>query len=574
MQCFECPYGGDCDENIRSLPNFWGYVHNGRVAFQLCPKGYCCPSSDCPSYDICASHRVGRLCGACVNGHTKAFFSAVCVPDGTCGHVWIWSAIFGSGVVCALLLVFHDDLFDFISCSATWGHHHRTSDGVMGVRRTCVGRDCARKSEPTNGDGISGCNTYEFPASNCSIDPEINHSTAQPEPRTGGSGEATAGEGVSGTALLIMFIYFYQDAGLIHVASNDNSVVEDGIKPRRLSHALRVLAQFRRAVAEHFDNVCLVPHMSTVHTLVARAALPVGVLFLVFLLLLGCCWRRGCGSCLRSRLSIAAALTFLFTYQRVAYVALTLLNCVAVGAENVLFVDGSVVCLQPWQYIVVVYVMGCVVPFCCVFFLAPSILGEGTVSVAQFLSACILPLPFVLYWLNVRFVRRTPEQSTHESTNDACRAVASALQDPFRTRCGAWTGVVVVRRLSLVALAAFVNNPLIRMFGVLVMLILSLLALAHVRPYRSRRANFIDGVTVSALFVVTVVNMVRAGFDTAEYRPRGPNRVLMAALDGLEDALVFWLPLVSVATVVAALVLTAILLAVCKTRPLCATSPS
>ena len=574
LQCFDCPYGGDCDENIRSLPNFWGYVHDGRVAFQLCPKGYCCPSSGCPSYDMCASHRLGRLCGACVNGHTKAFFSAECVSDGTCGRAWLWSAIFGSGIVCALLLVFHDDLFKFISCSAMWTHRRRTTDGFVGVRRTGVGRDRATQSETTNGDGISGGNTYEFAASNCGIEPDVDHSIEQPESRRDVSVEATVEEGVSGTALLIMFIYFYQDAGLIHVASNDNAFADDIVKPRRLPHALLVLAQFRLAVAELFDNVCMVPHMSTVHTLIARAALPVGVMFLVLLMLLCCRWRRGRRSWLRNRLSVAAALTFLFTYQRVAYVALTLLNCVAVGADSVLFVDGSVVCLQPWQYVVVLYVLGCVVPFSGVFFLAPSLLGEGTISVAQFLSACILPLPFVLYWLNIRFMRRTPEQSTHESTSDACRAVASALRDPFFTRCTAWPAVVIVRRLSLVALVALVNNPLIRMFGMLIMLILSLLALAHVRPYRSRRANFIDGVTVSALFVVTVVNMVRAGFDTAEYRPRGPNRVLMAALDGLEDALVFWLPLASVAVVVAALVLTAILLAVCKTRPLCATSLS
>ena len=523
---------------------------------------------------MCASHRVGRLCGACVNGHTKAFFSAACVSDGTCGRAWLWSAIFGSGIVCALLLVFHDDLFKFVSCNATWAHRLRTTDGFVGVRQSGVHRDRATKSETTNGDGISGCNTYEFAASNCGIEPDVDLSTAQPESRTDVSVEVAPDEGVSGTALLIMFIYFYQDAGLIHVASNDNAVVDEVITPRPLPHTLHVLAQFRQAVAESFDNVCLVPHMSTDHTLVARAALPAGVLFLVLLLLLGFCWRRGRIHCLHSRLSVAAALTFLFTYQRVAYVALTLLNCVAVGADSVLFVDGSVVCLQPWQYVVVVYVLGCVVPFCGVFFLAPSLLGEGTISVAQFLSACILPLPFVLYWLNIRFVRRTPQPSTHESTSGACRAVASALRDPFCNRRGAWPAVVVVRRLSLVALAALVNNPLIRMFGILVMLILSLLALAHVRPYRSRRANFIDGVTVSALFVVTVVNMVRAGFDTAEYRPRGPNRVLMAALDGLEDALVFWFPLIAVAVVLAALVLTAILLAVCKTRPLCATSPS
>lgn len=570
LQCIDCPYGGDCDDNIRALPNFWGYVHEKKFAFQICPKGYCCPASGgCPSKDVCALHRRGRLCGTCADGYTKALFSATCVPDNTCSHTWLWSAIFVSGVACALLLVFHDDLFTFLSCSATWTHHRHTSD----IRPTVLGRKRrdgdATKSDAANGDNGADCNTYEFTPLNRDHEPQPGCSTAPPEsPGHDGHVETYHDDGVSSTALFIVLIYFYQDAEMLHVASTEDAGDNVG-EAQRLPRALRLLAQFRRALAEFIDGVCFVPRLSTVHTLVARAALPAGVLFLVLLLLLlfSRCWRRGGGGCLGGRLSVAAALVFLFTYQRLALVALTLLNCVAVSADSVLFVDGSVVCLRPWQYAVLGYVLGGVAPFCGVFLLAPDLLQDGAISVLQFIAACVFPFPFILYWMCIRLQRRTQPLPKYKY-----RPLASVLHGPFRARCGAWPGVVVVRRLALVTLAAFVNNPLIRLLGMIVTIILSLLTLAHTRPYRSHRANVVDGATVSALFVVSLVNVVRAGFDMAEYRPRGPNRVLMTALGGIEDALVFWLPLLAVAAVSTALALKVLLLGVLKMRPLCATS--
>ena len=487
-----------------------------------------------------------------------------------------------SGVLCALLLVFHDDLYTFLSSSATWTpQRHSASDGFVDIRSTVVGSksgDLATQPETTNGDNGAGCKTYEFTAVAHNHEPQPGCSTAPAEaPGYEASAKAAApDDSLSGTVLFVVLVYFYQDASLLHVESTGD--VSDGVsRVARLPRALRLLADFRRAVADFFATVCLQPGLSTVQTLVARAALPVGVLFGVVLLLLVCCGcRRRTRRCLRRRLGVAVVLTFLFTYQRLAHVALTLLNCVSVGADSVLFVDGSVTCLRPWQYAVVGYVLGCVVPFCGVLLLGPGLLADDTVSAPQFICACAFPLPFVVYWTYIHLQRRmSPRHEQPQSpTSDKPRAIAAVLHSPFRPGCGAWAGVVVVRRLVLVALSAFLNNPLIRMFSMLVTIILSLLALAHARPYRSRRANVADGAAVSALFVVSLVNMVRAGFDTAEYEPRGPNRVLMTALDGLEDAFVFWLPSVAVACFTAALALKVLMLGLLRMRSLRAASSS
>ena len=553
-------------------------MHEGKVAFQLCPKGYCCPAPGCPSYDVCAPHRRDRLCGACTDGYTKSLFSAACVTDTICGHVWLWTTMIMSGIVCALLLVFHDDLYTFLSSSATWTpQRHSASDGFVDIRSTVVGGksgDLVTQPETTNGDNGAGCKTYEYTTVARNHEPQPGCSTAPAEsPGHEASAKAAAPvDDLSGSVLFVVLVYFYQDASLLHVASTDD--VSDGVSQvARLPRALRLLADFRRAVADFFATVCLLPGLSTVQTLVARAALPAGVLFVVVLLLLVCCGcRRRARRCLRRRLGVAAVLTFLFTYQRLAHVALTLLNCVSVGADSVLFVDGSVTCLRPWQYAVIGYVLGCVVPFCGVLLLAPSLLADDTVSAPQFICACAFPLPFVVYWTYIHLQRRMSPRHEQPPASDKPRAIAAVLHAPFRPGCGAWAGVVVVRRLALVALSAFLNNPLIRMFSMLVTIILSLLTLAHARPYRNRRANVVDGATVSALFVVSLINLVRAGFDTAEYQPRGPNRVLMTALDGLEDAFVFWLPSVAVACFTAALSLKLLMLGLLRMRSMRAAS--
>lgn len=49
----------------------------------------------------------------------------------------------------------------------------------------------------------------------------------------------------------------------------------------------------------------------------------------------------------------------------------------------------------------------------------------------------------------------------------------------------------------------------------------------HALPYRDRRGNAAGSASAVALVVVATINLLRAGFEAAEYVPRGPNAYLM-----------------------------------------------
>jgi len=71
---------------------------------------------------------------------------------------------------------------------------------------------------------------------------------------------------------------------------------------------------------------------------------------------------------------------------------------------------------------------------------------------------------------------------------------------------------------------------------------LHLLHHVHALPYRDRRGNAAGTASAVALVVVATINLLRAGFEAAEYVPRGPNAQLMNVLEELENCLMLWLP--------------------------------
>ena len=91
--------------------------------------------------------------------------------------------------------------------------------------------------------------------------------------------------------------------------------------------------------------------------------------------------------------------TLLFMYQKIGTTTFVVLNCVPIGNESVLFVDGSVTCYTRWQYAVLAYAAACVTPFCVVLLVAPSMLRRRHLSVVKFFAACLCPLPFLVLCL-------------------------------------------------------------------------------------------------------------------------------------------------------------------------------
>lgn len=584
INCLDCPYGGQCDKSIRSLPNFWGYKYRNGIQFQQCPKGYCCSHRHCQSYDICADDRHSTLCSVCREGYSEALFSSTCVPNQECGPLWLWPFALGLGFLYMLFLLFQKDVRDFI-------FSHPTNINV-----------CRKKSSKCTDDKDGGekilLNGKADEDNNCDLDGQTENLMEtsvvikHPDSKNNGiivtehNDQADESQPPPppdyGSTILIILLYYFQDALLFNVKLSNSS--SDDKQREQLKTVLLGLFKFRLEVAHFVDNVCLFSNMSPYIKVLAKTVMvPYVLVLFVFLFLVYKCLylathrsindERQTQDQFTVKLSIGFMLALLFTYQRLATTTFTLLNCVPIADDWVLFIDGTLTCYQHWQYGVMAYALCCIVPFCVVLVMGPGLLKEGLTSLPTFFCACILPFPFVIYWTIMRLIRRGKPSVEAENLGEEVKAVCKVLQGPFKdnnTRLfgpTCWAGVLIFRRLVLVLIFTFVNNSLIRVLAMLFFSFLVLLNHVHVQPYKDTPGNVAGSLSVAAMMVVGGINLVRAGFEAAEYTPQGPNRTLMRVMEETENVLMLWFPLcIMCITLIALLAKISLLIAQACTR--------
>ena len=308
----------------------------------------------------------------------------------------------------------------------------------------------------------------------------------------------------------------FQDAQLLHLKTV--FAVAETRSQSLIKTILSGLFKFRIELFQFMDKICFMEGMTPVLKLLIKAVvvpyviLLFGAMYMVYkwvMILKG--GRKSPSAVHREeeddpdappkrtfsiRLSQGFVLCLLFTYQKLASTSFTLLNCVPVGDESVLFVEGTVTCYQMWQYGVMAYTVTCIVPFCLTLLIGPGLLKDGLISLPHFFIGCIIPLPFFLYWLVIRLTKRSVRSSntTVELTSEA-QAVIAILQGPFKETetkflgptCG--QGVLIGRRLVLVVIGTFVTDPLIRMLLMMLVCFIILLHHVHVLPYKDTKGN-------------------------------------------------------------------------------------
>ena len=96
-KCHECPPGAICDGQIKAIDNYFGYkISPTKLAFMLCPSGYCCASdtTPCDTYNTCLAGRTGILCGSCDDHHKLSFLTKDCIPKGIPCDIKLFSTYF------------------------------------------------------------------------------------------------------------------------------------------------------------------------------------------------------------------------------------------------------------------------------------------------------------------------------------------------------------------------------------------------------------------------------------------------------------------------------------------------
>ena len=574
---------------MTAVPNFWGYTHAAELRFQRCLRGYCCMSPACRRHDECAPHRAGRLCGRCVAGYSEALFSPRCLPHAECDDTWLWPLVVGSGVLYFLALLYETVLRELL-----------TSHVISCRRLLCSRLGRAKPRSAASAPSTSTAAAPAFAAAAASVvtaaetRPTSSADVTAAETRRTSPADVTAAEtrvmspadvtndestrdSNSGDALMIILVYYFQDVKLLHYKmENTFDWIEHDLL---LASAPSGILGLRQKWMYYMHCICLLAGLTpTTRLLLIASFVPYVWLHfaLAYCVYQAYAWRRrrahptGDGrspadTC-PCQLAMGLMLSLLFTYQKLATTSFTLLNSVQIGNESVLFFDGTLLgfCLQ--HCAVMAYVTCCVLPFPLALLLGAGLLHlqSGFISLTHFFCACFLPLPFVVHWAAVRLRLCGERQrvAPRRPLSAESRAVLRVVQVPFRTTAsaggGAWppacgAGVVLAGRLVLMLFSSFVINPLVRMICMLSYCFVILLNHMHVLPYKEARVNAAASVSASALLVVGGINLVRAGFEAAEYVPLGPNRIIMQVLDEVDDVLMFWLPVSVVSVTLAGL---------------------
>ena len=228
----------------------------------------------------------------------------------------------------------------------------------------------------------------------------------------------------------------------------------------------------------------------------------------------------------------------LLGYERLAETCLKLMTCVSIGSEMRLFIDANVTCMQWWQYLVLACIALFIVPFIIVLYFGSSKLYKASITATEFLAACVLPLPFLVYWLRKKAQKQPGNESLEAKVVN--KDVMEVLHGPFRPpksddkRTLYWESVLIGRRFILLACHSFITSPMLRMIAMATAC--TLIALHHVskNPFRDPMANGAETLSLTALIVISIINLTKATLISFGITITGPYKYYLETMEWFE----------------------------------------
>ena len=484
VKCQRCPFGANCVErNIVAKPNFWGYLNGSSdppsLTFTACPEHYCrSPGPGANGYNSCSGNRRGILCGECIPGYSVTVFSPECRKDEECDNYWFWVLTFLLTIMLSLYLLRKPPTLSFLVNQIIW----------------------FRKKESQRDDSASH----------------------QHDPHTD-------------NAYIKITFYFYQAAELLIVGCKERLL-------KKVPYMYAVTAAFNfklRTLNEGlgcpFAGLTSVTKQLVLSGTVFLTMADIALIYFVHCVI-NVITRNQKPSLFHYMAVIIEVL--LLGYERLAETCLKLMTCVSIGSEMRLFIDANVTCMQWWQYLVLACIAVFIVPFIVVLYLGSSKLYKGSMKETEFLAACVLPLPFLVYWLRKKAQKQPRNESLEAKVVN--KDVMEVLHGPFRPPKSDdkgtlyWESVLIGRRFILLACHSFITSPMLRMIAMATAC--TLIALHHVskNPFRDPMANGAETLSLTALIVISIINLTKATLISFGITITGPYKYYLETMEWFE----------------------------------------
>ena len=534
VKCLKCPLGGVCKKGqIRAANNFWGYLKSkDEVRFATCPFGYCCVSTQCKSYDSCASGRHGTLCGVCDMKHTESVITPHCLQGGTCSHPWFWLVAFVGGAIYFLIFMYKKEI-------------------VMNLKRILIPR---RLKCPLQSSQIEIYETNPLMG-----DEMLQEGDDSPNAIENGKPETFF------PGLMVIIIHFYQTNAFYKVQRMpDKSEIFLETAKGILSSVfnLRFDGLFHRNL-----SWCPFGNLSPVPKVLFNMSF---ILYLLFLLLVMsilsylCSLRRKSTFMSFSRRLVPCGLQLiLLGYTTITSSLFSLLLCQPVHpSKQVLFIDGTIQCYQKWQIVILLIVICWVAPFPIALCMLYWLLHRKKMSIKMFVLLLVFPFAAILYWIFARkrtgnnlsaHVAVTENPGEEENIqNELSKELLNVIEGPFRksepqktdnSRRLPWQSVQIARRLVLITVKTFLVNMVVKLF---VMLLLTAFFTIHhlkVQPFSNSILNHVETGSLLMLAVICGTNILPAYNYMYPLSVSPFSRELIGTFTNIETTLVLLFPL-------------------------------
>ncbi|CAD5111644.1 unnamed protein product [Dimorphilus gyrociliatus] len=531
--CISCPYGGSCSRGkVGANENFWGFKKKNKneIKFINCQDSYCCTKKRCDSYNECAPNRVGPLCGECRADMSEVLFSPDCRENEKCTDSWFIIIEIISIFISFLFFAYQMEITLFIMQRLLWVPITHSDDAAM-------------------------------------------------------------------AGYIKSIFYFYQTVPLVVVWRNRaESVISTHIQP-----VIVTIMSFAPIAA--FVRVCPFLGLTSIGKLIytnskltlSLVALLLFVLLRYIFVKLRVLWKKRrrrtqelaendllleenhnpdlCPEpSFKIRMIIAALNIIIYNYVNVSTLIFSLLSCTNVGQENaVLYFDGNVNCGEWWQYFVGIMAFAYVIPFFLQVIISRMLLDRDVITPKQFMLSYLFPLPMLIYFgiKHASFkefkhilqrtnshisitARDRPDLLEELDETERLRALCLfVVEEPFLKKGYEdldkshkyWEGVLVFRRLVVILMRAFIQDPLSCTTCQTLASLAFLLWHLHFRPFAAKSAQNLETAGLSGLLIIGIMHMVEATFIASGVQPSGPNNTRVLIFDTIELIIIAALPL-------------------------------
>ena len=353
--CNACPVGGKCDGNIKSLPNYWGYKNdNDHVTMIRCPDGYCCQNDHiCQGISTCQKGRTGTLCGRCIENLTESLISPKCIDSSKC-------------YIELVLIMYFLALLSYAVGILTIDSIKRKALELFKMLYRLIRKKSLKKGQKEN------------VATKVKKDDKAD----------------------GGMKYLQILFYYVQDAELFKIKLTTDSQKEESLLIKFFQMSPEIVSTVYTKVSE-FCFTATTTAITKMWLKLMFGPCVMAFLFCFFIAQLvfskfKFIKERHLKS-MRSCLTRAFLLVYLFTYQQMIKGTFTFIQCVQVNNTKVLYIYGSVKCDKWWQVAIEIFSFSNIIPALFVLSSIPYYVRDRKISLTTFHLACLFPIPVLIY---------------------------------------------------------------------------------------------------------------------------------------------------------------------------------